>query len=76
MEDQKKKLDNTAIQPCKFKTRNWIYVNDKSLGIYNKHKQIIFKTSILQSSLCDYSNACILVKGTITVENTAAAVQQ
>ena len=28
---------------------------------------------MLKSSLCDYSDACIHVKGTITVNNTAAA---
>ena len=28
---------------------------------------------MLKSSLCDYSDACILVKGTITVPNTTAA---
>ena len=28
---------------------------------------------MLKSSLCDYSDACILVKGTITVNNTATA---
>ena len=32
-----------------------------------------FKTAILKSSLCDYNDAYILVKGTITVNNTAAA---
>ena len=31
------------------------------------------KTTMLKSSLCDYSDAYILVKGTITVNNTAAA---
>ena len=31
-----------------------------------------FKTSILRFSLCDYSDAYILVKGNITVNNTAA----
>ena len=42
--------------------------------IYNINKQIRFKTSMLQSDLRDYSNACIVVKGTITVQtenNTA-----
>ena len=37
------------------------------------NSNIRFKTSIIRSNLCDYSNACILVKGTITVPNTAAA---
>ena len=39
----------------------------------NKDHQIIFKTSMLISSLCDYRDACILVKETIAVPNTAAA---
>ena len=37
------------------------------------NKLIKFKTSMLRSSLCDYSDAYILVKGNITVNNTAAA---
>ena len=32
-----------------------------------------FKNTMLKSSLCDYSDAYILVKGTITVNNTADA---
>ena len=32
-----------------------------------------FKTAILRSSLCDYSDAYILIKRNITVNNTAAA---
>ena len=34
---------------------------------------IRFKTSLIRSNLRDYSNAYILVKGTITVQNTEAA---
>ena len=34
--------------------------------------ELKFKTSMLKSGLCDYSDAYILVKGTITVPNTAA----
>ena len=34
---------------------------------YKPSKQIRFKTSMLQSDLCDYSDACIIFKGTITV---------
>ena len=64
--------DNTLNQPSKFKTRNWIEINDESRGVYNVNSQIKFKTTMLKSSLCDYSNAYILVKGTISVNNTAA----
>ena len=64
--------DNTLNQSCKFRTRNWIEINDESRGAYNVNSQIKFKTTLLKSSLCDYSDAYILVKGTITVNNTAA----
>ena len=64
--------DNTLNQPSKFRTRNWIEINDESRGAYNVNSQIKFKTTMLKSSLCDYSDAYILVKGTITVNNTAA----
>ena len=65
-------LDDTPNQPSKFKTKNWVKINDKSGGSYNEDNQIRFKTSMLRSSLCNDSYAYILVKGTITVTNTAA----
>ena len=37
------------------------------------NRQINFKASMLRSILCDYSDAYILVKGNISVNNTAAA---
>ena len=65
--------DNTLNQPSKFRTRNWIEINDELRGPYNVNSQIKFKSTMLKSSLCDYSDAYILVKGTISVNNTAAA---
>ena len=62
-----------SSEPSKFKTKNWVEANDESRGTYNVNSQIRFKTSMLKSSLCDYSDAYILVKGTITVNNSAAA---
>ena len=64
--------DITLNQPSKFRTRNWIEINDESRGKYNVNSQIKFKTTMLKSSLCDYGDAYILVKGTISVNNTAA----
>ena len=64
--------DDTLNQPSKFRTRNWIEINDESRGEYNVNSQIKFKTTMLKSSLCDYSDAYTLVKGTVTVNNTAA----
>ena len=64
--------DNTPNQPSKFRARNWIEINGESRGTYNVNSQIEFKTTMLKSSLCDYSDAYILVKGTISANNTAA----
>ena len=50
----------------KFVTRENVRVNSLS-NTYNKNKSIRFKTPMLRSNLCDYSDAYILVKGTITV---------
>ena len=65
-------LDSASNKPSKFRTRNWIEINDDIRGAYSPNKQIRFKTAMLRSSLCDYSNAYILVKGNITVTNTTA----
>ena len=46
--------------------------------MYNTNSYIRFKTAILKSSLCDYSDACILVKGRIPItgaQDDAAARQ-
>ena len=66
-------MDETSNQPSKFRTRNWVEINNESRGAYNVNSQIKFKTTMLKSSLCNYSDAYILVKGTINVTNTAAA---
>ena len=42
-------------------------INDEARGTYSPNKQIKFKTSMLRSSLCDYSDAYMLVKGNITL---------
>ena len=65
-------IENASNQPSKFRRRNWVEINDESRGAYNVNSQIKFKTTMLKSSLCDYSDAYILVKGTINVNNTAA----
>ena len=66
-------MDDASNQPFKFRTKNWVEINHESRGTYNVNSQIKFKTTILKSSLCDYSDAYILVKGIIAVNNTAAA---
>ena len=66
-------LDDTLDQPSKFRAINWVKINDESIGTYNTHDQIKFKTTMLKSSWCDYSDTYMLVKGNITVNNTAVA---
>ena len=75
MENQKiiNLLDNTPNQPFKFTTKNWVEINDNSRGTYNTNSQVKFKTSILKSSLYDYSDAYILVKVNISVDGLGAA---
>ena len=68
-------LDKKPNQPTKFRTKIWVEINDESQGTLNKDNQIRFKTPMFRSSLCDYSDAYILVKGPITVANTAGAGQ-
>ena len=65
-------LDTGSNQPSKFRTRNWVEINDDVRGVYSPNKQIRFKTSMLRSSLCDYNDAYIIVTY-ITVNNTAGA---
>ena len=60
-------LDNTPNQPSKFRTKNRVEINDDVRGTNNTNSQIKFKTSMPKSSLCDYSNAYILVKENITI---------
>ena len=56
-------LDNVSNQLSKFRTKNWVEINDESKGTYSVNRQVKFKTTMLRSSLCDYSDAYILVKG-------------
>ena len=65
-------VDDTSNQPSKFRTRNWVEINDESRGTYNVRSQIKFQTTMFKSSLCDYSDAYILVKGTITIRGAGA----
>ena len=60
-------LDNTLNQPTKFRTKYWAETNKDALGTCNTDSQIKFKTSVLKSCLYDYSDAYILVKGTISI---------
>ena len=59
-------LNNESDQPSKFRTRNWVEINDESIETYTSN-DIRFKTTMLRSNLCDYADSYILLKGTITI---------
>ena len=65
-----KLLNNPTVS--KFVTKNWVDVNDLSNGQYSVNKNMSFKTSMLRSDLCDYSDAYIVAKGTIDLLAAAA----
>ena len=60
---------SASNKPSKFSTKNWVEINDDIRGACTPNKQIRFKIAMLRSSLCDYNDVCILVKGNITVNN-------
>ena len=72
MENHKisKLLDNSTAS--KFLTTKFIDINDLLTGQYSVNKNIRFKTPTLRSDLCDYSNAYIVVKGTVYLLASAA----
>ena len=69
---------NKVTQPSKHRANNWVKIRDDVCRMYNTNIQIIFKTTMLKSSLCDYSDTYILVKGPIIIyraETDSAARQ-
>ena len=79
MEHQKRinLLDNKPNQASKFRTKNWVEINDYSHRVHNTDSQIRCKNSMRRWSLYDYSDAYILVRGrtiiTRGLENATAA---
>ena len=65
-------LDNTSNQRSKFTTTKLVEINDGARGKYNENSQIKFKTTMLKSSLCDYSGAYLLLSGVITIDGVGA----
>ena len=71
-------LDDSSNKTSKFGTKTWVEINDKSRGTYNVASPIKFKTTMLKSSLCNYSDVYILFKEKVTItgaEDDAAAIQ-
>ena len=71
-------IEGTSNHSSKFRTKNWVEITDESRGTYNVNGQIKFKTTMLKSSLCYYSDAYILVKEKIAINRAGydAAARQ
>ena len=68
-------LDNTDNEYLKFATKKWYVIDSESNGDYSKDEEIKFLTMFIESSLCDYSDAYVLVTGDIAATPNNAATQ-
>ena len=70
-------LNSSENEYSKFATKKWYVIDSESKGNYSHHDPIKFLTKSIESSLCDYSDAYVLVTGDITItggnENTKVA---
>ena len=61
-------LNGSDNDNSKFATKKSYIIDSESNGNYSKDEEIKFLTSLIESSLCDYSGAYILVTGNVTVK--------
>ena len=66
-------LNGSDNDTSKFATKKWYIIGSESNGNYSQNHEIKFLTRSIESSLCDYSDAYILVTGNITVKRRNAA---
>ena len=63
-------LGDADNESSKFATRKWYVINDQNNTDYGEGNEdsttVKFETKVIKSSLCDYSDAYILVTGNIT----------
>ena len=68
-------LNGSDNENSKIATEKWYVIDSESKGNYSHESPIKFLTSSLQSNLCDYSDAYILVTANITVTPNDATTQ-
>ena len=68
-------LNCSDNENSKFATKKRYVIDSESKGNYSHENPIKFLTSLLESNLCDYSDAYILVTGNITATPNNAATQ-
>ena len=61
-------LNDSSNEESKFATKKWYVIDSQTTkGKYKQGNTIKFETETIKSSLCDYSDAFILVTGNIAV---------
>ena len=60
-------LNGSDNENSKFAIKKWYVIDSESNGVYSRENPIKFLTRSLGSSLCDYSDAYVLVTGNIAV---------
>ena len=63
-------LGNSSDKVPRFVTKKWVEIHPQSTN-FRTNKEIKFKTSMLRSDLCDYSEAYVWVKGDVSADNEA-----
>ena len=66
-------LNGSDNENSKFATKKWCFIDSESKGKYSHHDPTKFLTNSIESCLCDYSDAYILVTGNIAVKKRTAA---
>ena len=64
-------LNSSGNEYSKFATTKWYVIDSERKGGYSHENPIKFLTSSIESSLCDYSDACALVAKNIIVVGAA-----
>ena len=68
-------LNNTENEYTKFATKKWYAIDSESKGNYSYENPIKFLTKSIESNICDYSDAYILVTGNIATTPNNAVTQ-
>ena len=77
METQKiiNSLNSSDNENSKFATKRWYIIDNEWNGNYSEDEEIKFLTRSIESNLCDYSDAYILVNKNITATPNNAITQ-
>ena len=66
-------LNSSDNEFSNFATKKWYLIDNESKGSYSHYDPINFLTKSIESSICDYSDAYILVTRNIAVTRRTAA---